>query len=273
MKKFLMLYFCFFVSIASHAEPISDGIPYHLLYDKNPIYNLEQKPLLSILKNDLKESVLYGNMPDFEMFKTNRTLQYYPNGSVMVNFQINADNSGIQYVYYENGNVMTQIPFTNNARNGNQKIYYQNGILAGILPYQNDMLNGTVITYHINGNIQMRQTYQNNIRVNGGQMYHSNGNLHISQITQNGKTNGIKTMYYADGVLQAQIPYQNGVIEGDVQLYYPTGETLAILTFQNDTVIKNVCYTTFGQQATLNRAEIYKLKNGLFPINCYYQQE
>lgn len=271
--KYIIFFFYLLTYSSLYAEPISDCVPYDLLYDKNPIYNLEQKPLLSILKNDLKQSALYGNIPAFDLFKTNKTTLYYPNGNVMVYFQENADESGIQYIYYENGNIMTQIPFSDNMRNGIQKIYYQNGILAGLLPYQNDVLNGTVITYHINGNMQMRQSYQNNIKVNGGQMYHANGNLHISQVTQNGKTNGIKTMYYTDGILQAQIPYKNGLFQGDVKLYYPTGEILAVLTFQNNEIVKNVCYTSFGQQSSLNRAEIYKLQNGMFPIQCYYQQE
>ena len=70
MQHLLIIFiFVFGVSIA-YSEPISDCVPYNLLYDKNPIYNLEQKPILSILKNDLKKSVLYGNLPDFELFKT-----------------------------------------------------------------------------------------------------------------------------------------------------------------------------------------------------------
>ena len=147
----------------SHAEPFGDCIPYPVLYGKDIIYDLNQKPILSLIESDLKISNLLGRIPSFNLFQQTQEKQYYPNGDLMVNFQFNeSTQSGVQNIFYENGNLMSVTPFSNNLINGTQKIYYRNGPIMATIPYVNGLLNGQLKTYYPNGNIQMKQSYLNN---------------------------------------------------------------------------------------------------------------
>lgn len=274
MKKFLFLAGLLFIKTAL-AQPTCEGLPYSVLYGDNVvIYDLNQKPLLEPLRQELEQSDLLGNLPSFKLFQDSFEAQSYPDGNQLVSFQIMPDSTqGIQNIFYENGNLFTTIPFENNLKSGTQKIYYDNGILFAEIPYTSDKIDGELITYHSNGNMKMEQSYHNNVPVNTGKMFHSNGNVQLIQSYQNGLINGTQIQYYINGIIQSIIPYSNGIINGIVRLYYPDSTLLAEINYLNGKVISNKCFTPVGQVSKLNAIGIYQLENGIRPIKCFYQNE
>ena len=273
-KLFFILGICIY-SFQPIAEPFGNCPPYTALYGDNILYDLNHRPILALLDNDLKMSNLLGSIPSFDLFKTTQNNVFYPNGDILVSFQSNGTPmSGTQNIFYENGNLMASIPYEKGQKNGSLKLYYANGVLMANIPYQNDMINGQLITYYANNNMQMRQTYENNVPVGRGEMYHDNGNLQLTQSYQNGKIQGLQTQFYEDGsTVQSEIFFSNGVMNQTARLFYFDSAPLAVLELNNGEIISNVCYTNVGQEAKLNKIEIYKFLNGMRPINCFYQSE
>ena len=274
MKSLFILGICI-LTYPAFAEPFGSCPPYSALYGDNILYDLNHQPILALLNNDLKMSNLLGNIPSFDLFKTTQNNVLYPNGDVMVSFQSNGTPiSGTQNIFYENGNLMASIPYENGQKNGSLKLYYANGVLMASVPYTNDMINGSLITYYKNSNMQMRQTYENNVPVGRGEMYYDNGNLQLTQNYQNGKIQGLQMQFYEDGVtVQSEIFFSNGVMNQTARLFYFDSAPLAVIELNNGQIVSNVRYTNVGEQATLNRVEIYKFLNGMRPINCFYQSE
>lgn len=259
----------------SYAEPFGDCLPYPVLYGNEIIYDLNQKPILNLIKSDLKTSNLLGRLPSFDLFQTTQTNQYYPNGDLMVNFQFNeATQSGQQNIFYENGNLMSVIPFSNNLKNGTQKIYYRNGPIMATIPYVNGLLNGQIKTYYPNGNMQMKQSYLNNNPVDTGEMFYDNGSVQLTQSYQNGKIQGTQMQYYNDGeTVQAQLEYTNGILNGTARLYYNNTALLGTVIFENGKPISYPCQTQTGQQSTFDNMALYQIQNGMYPIECRYQTQ
>ncbi len=257
------------------AEPFGSCPPYSALYGDQILYDLNHKPILALLDNDLKMSNLLGNIPSFDLFKTTQNNVFYPNGDILVTFQSNGSpRSGIQNIFYENGNLMASIPYSEGQKNGSLKLYYSNGVLMASIPYKNDLINGELITYYNNNNIQMRQTYTNNMPVGTGEMYHDNGNLQLTQTYQNGQIQGLQTQFYEDGsTVQSEIYFSNGVMNQTARLFYFNSAPLAVIELNEGQIISNICYTNVGQTSKLNQVEIYKFLNGMRPINCFYQSE
>ncbi|MBQ3117344.1 MAG: toxin-antitoxin system YwqK family antitoxin [Alphaproteobacteria bacterium] len=259
----------------SHAEPFGDCIPYPVLYGKDIIYDLNQKPILSLIESDLKISNLLGRIPSFNLFQQTQENQYYPNGDLMVNFQFNeSTQSGVQNIFYENGNLMSVIPFSNNLINGTQKIYYRNGPIMATIPYVNGLLNGQLKTYYPNGNIQMKQSYLNNRPIDTGEMFYDNGSLQLIQSYQNGKIQGTQLQYYNDGeTVQAQMEYTAGILNGTTRLYYNNNALLGTVVFENGNPVSNTCQTQTGQQSTFDNLALYQIQNGMQPVKCHYQTQ
>lgn len=273
MKKLLFLAGLLFFKTAL-AQPTCEGLPYSVLYGDDVIYDLNQRPLLESLRQELEDSDLLGNLPSFKLFVDSFEPQSYPNGNQLVSFQIAPySTQGIQNIFYENGNLFTTIPFKNNLKSGTQKVYYNNGTLFAEIPYTSDEIDGELITYHSDGNVKMKQSFNHNVPVNTGKMFHSNGNVQLIQAYQNGLINGTQIQYYINGIIQSIIPYSNGVINGTVRLYYPDSTLLAEIDYLNGKVVSNKCFTPVGQISKLNAIGIYQLENGIRPIGCSYQRE
>ncbi len=253
------------------AYPTGSCPPYTILYGKEIIFDLTEKPILSTIERDLAHSDLLGNMPSFNLFKSSTETQLYPNGDTLVSFQTNQPNQGTQNIFYEDGNLMTSIPYSDNVKSGEQKIYYANGILMATIPFNDDLIDGELLVYHSNGNVKMRQFFNQGTPAGTAEMYHPNGNLQVLQTYQDGVINGVQTQYYDDGqTTQSIIPYSNGLINGTVQLYYPNTVLLAEVNYANGKPLSNVCYTPAGQKSQLNALGLHNIENGVRPIVCPY---
>lgn len=269
--------YAFLFCLLSHlawGQPFSESVPYNILYGDWLWRDLNQQPLLASMKQELANSDLLGNLPSFDLFKKDTNQRTYPNGNRLLSFDINNPDlpDGIQYIYYENGNIMARIPFKNNLKSGTLRIYYPNAVLFAEIPYQADQMNGTLQTYYPMGTLKMEQPFENNRPVQTGKMFHSDGSLQLEQSYENGFANGAQTQYYNDGVtVQSVIPYKEGWIDGTVWLYYPDSTPLAEVTYQNKSIISNKCWTSVGQVSELNQIGIYQLENGIRPIQCPYQ--
>ena len=248
MKKILFFAVCL-LSFPLYANLRGNCPSYESEYGKNYLLDLNQKPILQMVKNDLEGSNLLGN------------ITYTPK------------ENQIDYLYYQNNNIFAKTPYQNFQKNGTQEYFYSNQNLLASIPYQNDIINGLVQVFYIDGSTKMKVTYLNGKKIGTGLMLFPNGNTALKETYQNGHINGIQYQYYYGGNLQSSLSFKNGILDGPTKLYYENGDILATLIFEKGTLIQNICYTPLGEQSSLNQIELYKLKYGMRPINCFIFSE
>ena len=76
MKKYIVL-IVFLLNNFAFAQPLSECIPYDILYGNELIFDLNQEPILKTLKQDLAQSNLLGNIPSFSLFKQSFNQVFY----------------------------------------------------------------------------------------------------------------------------------------------------------------------------------------------------
>lgn len=245
MKKFILLFLCFSHLSANAISLRGDCPSYAAEYGNDVFFDLNQQPILKMVKDDLEESNLLGNI--------NQT----------------PGNNNTVYIYYQNGNIFSKTPYQNFQKNGIQSFFYMNKNSLASIPFQNNLIHGSVQVFYIDGSIKMNVTYQNGIKIGTGYMYYQNGNIQLKENYQNGAINGTQYQYYPNGETQSVLTYSNGVLNGPVKLYYENGDVLANLIFDNGILTQNICYTPLGERSQLNNIALYKLKFGMRPIECF----
>lgn len=243
MKKKLFIFL--FLIFSTNAFAQSASIPYDILYGKDVLFDLTQKPILAVVQTELAQSGLLGNIPAIDL-----------------------SQNKIQELYYNNGSVFRRAFIFQNQLNKEVLYFYRNGSLLAKIPYQNGEINGTVFTYFPNGNIKMQIKYKNSKPIGKAVMYHDNQNTHVIEYYEQGKRNGVQKRYDTRENLRSVIPYLNGEIHGEVFLYNQNGDTIAHLKYDNGTVIFNECTTRTGNTKTLSPLGLYQLEYGMRPVVC-----
>lgn len=248
MKKILFLFIILF-SLNTFASLRGDCPSYESEYGKDCFLDLNQEPVLKIIKEDLEDSNLLGNIH----FKPQKNKP--------------------DYIYYQNGNIFAKTAYQNFKKTGFQEFFYPNQNLLARIPYQNDIIDGAVQVFYIDGTLKMTVTYQMGKKINTGKMFYQNGNLALTENYQNGLITGIQHKYYSNGNLQSTLSYQNGILNGPAKLFYNNGNILADLIFSEGKITQNICYTPLGEQSFLNNIGLYKLQYGMQPIECFKEFE
>ena len=112
-----------------------------------------------ILYNDFLDNTLSGNFRKFliVVFKMTFTYRDYYHNSISYHGNINQE---IKYVkgqiqgikiFYNTGEVLSDIPFKDNIITGKMKIYYKNNIVSDEIEFDNGIMEGHHIIYESNG--------------------------------------------------------------------------------------------------------------------------
>jgi antitoxin component YwqK of YwqJK toxin-antitoxin module len=116
--------------------------------------------------------------------------------------------NGVTKLYYENGNLMFEYPFTNGNQEGLVKGYYESGKLKGEYPYARDKLNGTQKEYYESGELKSETPY----------IY--------------GNRNGLEKDYFKSGKLQGEYPFKNDAEDGIEKQYYENGKLKSTTSYK-----------------------------------------
>jgi len=94
--------------------------------------------------------------------------------------------------YYDNGNVLSQIHYLDEKRDGSCRYWYEDGTLMTEGFYKNGKMTGFWMSYHENGQLESHGTYEYTesgvySRKDGGwEYYYDNGHLQRESIIKNG---------------------------------------------------------------------------------------
>ena len=133
------------------------------------------------------------------------TLTEYKRGFIVDRVRINRkDGNGRKQgrwcIFYEKGNLKSEVTYRDDKKNGYLKEYSENGDLLKISKYADDVLQPEA------EEIQKLEV-QNE--------YYPDGKIRISAMFRNGIPEGIKREYAADGNVEKAYLYKNGVIIGE----------------------------------------------------------
>lgn len=103
--------------------------------------------------------------------------------------------------YFKNGNLKSEINFSNNIREGTAKFYFENGNLKEELNYANGKVEGLVKVYYKNG--KLSETYN----------------------IEDGKREGPTSRFDSSGVYLADVNFENGELVKEKEVPVETGKT------------------------------------------------
>ncbi|MEI6683311.1 MAG: toxin-antitoxin system YwqK family antitoxin [Bacteroidota bacterium] len=186
---------------------------------------LDKETIKESFKNDIKEGYTKYYYPDgrikleipfvkgFEQgfgkeYATDGsiiTLTEYKRGFIVDRLRINRKDQGGRrqgrwFVFYESGNLHTEVTYKDDKKNGYLKEYAENGDLLKISKYVDDLLQPDA------EEIQKLEV-QNE--------YYPDGKVRISAMFRNGVPEGITREYNAEGIVEKSVLYKNGVVIGE----------------------------------------------------------
>lgn len=148
--------------------------------------------------------------------------------------------------YDENGKLLEEATFKNDALDGIRKLYYTDGNVQYIETYQQGQYHGEYQAFHENGEVQLKGTYQENEMEGEWVAYYSNGQVKERVTFKENNENGPFIEYYESGNLKAEGSYLDGDNEdGLLQLYNEQGELERKME-----CIKGRCTTIWKQEET-----------------------
>jgi len=106
-----------------------------------------------------------------------------------------------------------------NIKRKTVKIYYDNGIIKSETPYSDGLILGAVKEYYETGIIKKETTYSNRLLNGPTREYDKDGKLSSETPWLDGRITGVIKHYYPNGVLESESPYYENNPVGDPTLY------------------------------------------------------
>lgn len=130
---------------------------------------------------------------------------------------------GIWKMYFPNGNIKSEITFTNNRPSGYAKMYYENGKVQEEGNWENNRWVGDYKTYYENGQVFYDFKYTGSGKREGEQKYfYENGKTMMVGVMHDGKEAGVWEEYYENGDLRAKKAFNEGSLDVEnTEVYAP----------------------------------------------------
>ncbi len=226
-------------------EYSSTGIKKETMYVKNQISGMVktyddkgQTILEEIFKNNVK---------------TGTEMQFLSDGTRVLTPYVDGKKSGLQQTYSKD-NIIQEITYENNVRNGISKKYndanqlvleetYKDDIKSGIekqylangkrveTPYVAGKKSGIQKTY-VKDSMVSEATYENDVRNGISKIYDEAQQLVQEETYVNNEKTGIEKLYFSMGG-RLETPYEAGKKNGKA-VYYVNNEEKAFLNYEND---------------------------------------
>lgn len=169
-------------------------------------------------KNDLKQSdpFILTDKNELKLWEVNsiegeHTL-WYENGQKIVNIHFtNQQREGRATWWYENGNKQTEEYYKNGVLDGLSTCWYRNGQKSSESHVENGKLEGTSTEWYENGQKSLEEYYKNDLKEGPFTAWSTNGEKAVEAHYKNGQKDGLWTFWHPDGVVQ-KIRYQNNEV-------------------------------------------------------------
>jgi hypothetical protein len=120
-------------------------------------------------------------------------------------------NKDLEYEYYPDGTLKSEIQVKNGMRNGITKNYDEKGRLISTAELADNKYEGWMINYNPKNNkITAKALYKNDQQDGPATLYYSDGQLYREMTYVNGRVDSIVKTYWPGGKLQAEVYFKMG---------------------------------------------------------------
>ena len=175
--------------------------------NKNDLESKDWDFKIKRIKHNLKNSLLkVSNIPgdlQYTYFKktTNIESEYYV---------FNGKRNGPMRVYYESGQLRTEINFNDDLPDGIAKDFFENGKIQTINHFKKGKENGKFISYHTNGNIHTKYNFVDGFQHGKQENWFLSGTIDVEKNMKDGKRHGWSRNYFNNGKIEFEGKYAEG---------------------------------------------------------------
>lgn len=262
-KSILILFSCIVLSSLLFSENINmnpkRSQDYSSLYTEamNSVYSTPETVSLSnnfaITKED--SAPFTGKLVEFNKNSEIKSVKNFKNGLY----------DGKMYFYFDNGNLLKILEYSQGVQTGEEIEFYSDGISKTVKNYKNGLLNGVSYEYDPTGVLTSVTNYTNN-RKDGKELTVSNGVIVLENNYNNGVLSGLSTSYYLDGTLRSTGNYVNNLRNGEWVWKYPDGTVKLVENYQNGKISGNIT----GYFPDGNKERVFQVTNGNGSFTQYY---
>ncbi len=113
--------------------------------------------------------------------------------------------------YYMSGKKQGEGILFNGRLKGKRKMYYQNGNILSDLEYENGISNGSEKSFYEDGKLKEEGVTKNQKKIGLWKSYHPNGQIKkLADHNENGMLHGESISYYSTGKIKSSFKYQEG---------------------------------------------------------------
>ncbi|MDO5089008.1 MAG: toxin-antitoxin system YwqK family antitoxin [Leptotrichiaceae bacterium] len=250
---------CFYVFSENFNMSPKKSHEYLYLYTEalnSPYFTVETVSVsdaFAVLKED--GSPFTGTLVEFNSNSEIKSVKNFKNGLY----------DGKMYFYYNNGNLLKIMEYSQGKQTGEEIEFYSDGISKSIKNYKNGLLNGSSYEFDLIGVLTSVTNYTDN-RKNGKELIVSNGVVTLENNYVNGILSGLSTSYYLDGTLRSTGMYVNNLRNGEWIWKYPDGTVKLVENYQNGKISGNIT----GYFPNGNKERIFQISNGTGSFTQYY---
>ena len=125
-------------------------------------------------------------------------------------FVINAKKNGTMKVFYESGQLRTEMNFKDDLPDGIGKGFFENGKIQTINHFKIGKENGKFISYHTNGNIHTEYNYVNGFQHGKQENWFESGTIDVEKNMKHGEKHGWSRNYFNNGQIEFEGKYSEG---------------------------------------------------------------
>jgi antitoxin component YwqK of YwqJK toxin-antitoxin module len=155
-----------------------------------------------------------------------------------------------------------------NGRDGNWLLYYENGNLSSELNYKNGNLEGIWKSYHENGNLDIVSEYKYGKGNGKYQSYYESGKIKQESQQLNDEYDGKSITYHENGNIRTSGTYIKGKIEGNYKWFREDGTIESSSEFKNGIALSQINYDRSGNE--IKKEDSYGSNNSGQSSNSNY---
>lgn len=139
------------------------------------------------------------------------------------------------YSYWDNGNVRSELRYSDGKLDGVCKWYYSSGTQSMESAYSMNVLDGETMRWHENGQLMEKSHYKDNQYDGVVEEYNVAGTLVKKSGYAAGVLNGMFYQWYDDGKPFLEGEYLDGMMHGSWIMYYHDGSIGSIADYDHGT--------------------------------------
>ena len=209
----------------------------------------------------------------FTANKKNGATNYFSNETQKIcwtNYYTNDKLDGVCKSFYSDGKIKREETFTMGIKEGVEKKYDEQGNIIEETMWEQNAKHGFAKRYYSNGQIEHETQYVNDKAEGIAQSYYKSGEIKTIATLIENKIHGLARGYFKNGKLKYEGYYKKDKCEGPYKIFYENGKTKEINEYKNDKLHGKV--QGFYKNGDLKFEYNYKngLRNG---YSVYYKKQ